>query len=186
MVTLVVAATLAGLAAPNMRVFMQNSRLTSAANDLLRTVQTARTEAMKRQKNVVACLSSNVETASPTCDGSMTNGWIVFQDDDNNWDHAASEQLIAKFAFDSAGMKLLADNSRRVSFAVSGFGNPAGSNAATQTPSTSIVMCDARGNTNAGGQSTARGLQISPTGRARVTRDVAQIDALLVLTGGAC
>ena len=186
MVTLVVAATLAGLAAPNMRVFMQNSQLTSAVNEMLRTVQSARTEATKRQKNVVVCISSNIDAATPACDGSMMNGWIVFQDDDGDWERAESEQLISSFTFDATSMNLLADESRRISFAATGFLSPAGANAATQTPSTSMVICDRRGNVTEAGQSVARGLQISPTGRARVTRDVSTIVTLLALTGGAC
>ena len=49
MITLAVAGTLAAIAVPNMRDFMRNNRLSSSANDLLRSVQVARSEAVKRQ-----------------------------------------------------------------------------------------------------------------------------------------
>jgi type IV fimbrial biogenesis protein FimT len=48
-----------------------------------------------------------------------------------------------------------------------------------------MVLCDERGNVNAGGElSAARGITISVTGRAGVTRDPNQIQALMTAIGG--
>ena len=61
MVTLGVGAILVGLVVPNMRDFMRNNRLSGGVNDMLHSLQVARTEAIKRQNgNVVVC-----GTASP-------------------------------------------------------------------------------------------------------------------------
>ena len=80
MITLAVAGTLAAIAVPNMRDFMRNNRLSSSANDMLRSVQVARSEAVKRQAIVAVCASSDPDAADPTCSGGALNGWIVFQD----------------------------------------------------------------------------------------------------------
>ena len=44
MITVAVAGTLAAIAVPNMRDFMRNNRLSSSANDMLRSVQIARSK----------------------------------------------------------------------------------------------------------------------------------------------
>src|SRR5207302_8366736 len=80
MVTVAVAGVLAMIAVPNMRSFVQNNRLSSASNDLLRSFNLARTEAIKHQTNVVVCASAAPMAAVPTCSYGPFNGWIVFQD----------------------------------------------------------------------------------------------------------
>src|SRR4051812_35200444 len=164
LITIVLVAILARIVAPNMSSFVLNTRLTSASYEMTRSIQTARTEAIKRQSNVVLCTSANPTAATPTCSKTGITGWIVFQDTNGNWDHAATEELIETHTFESSKMSLLADNDMIISFAVIGFTNPAGA----KTPSTAIVMCDSRGNTSVSGQSTARGISIAAgTGRAR-------------------
>lgn len=51
----VLAAILLGLAVPSLQSFIQNRRITTAANDLLAAIHLARTEAMKRGATVVMC-----------------------------------------------------------------------------------------------------------------------------------
>src|SRR5205814_10368713 len=80
LVTVAVAGVLAMMAVPNMRSFVQNNRLSSASNDLLRSFNLARTEAIKHQTNVVVCASAAPMAAVPTCSYGSFNGWIVFQD----------------------------------------------------------------------------------------------------------
>src|SRR5438270_13957883 len=55
MVTVVVVGVLAMMAVPNMRSFVQNNRLSSASNDVLRSVDLALTEAIQDQSTVVVC-----------------------------------------------------------------------------------------------------------------------------------
>jgi type IV fimbrial biogenesis protein FimT len=182
LIGIVVLAVLASLAVPSLRSFILNNRLTSANYALLRSIQTARTEAAKRQKNVVLCMSANPTASNPTCSTSGVQGWIVFEDGNNDWDRTSTEELIQVQTFEATQMALLADNDQRLSFAASGFTNAAG----TKTPSTSIVMCDKRGNTKVAGSSTARGMTVSATGRARTTRDYAEIGTLLTTVGSSC
>ena len=59
-----------GLAAPSFNEFRRNSRLTGVANDFLGAVQTARTEAIKRQLPVSICPSANPHR----CGGHLRTG----------------------------------------------------------------------------------------------------------------
>lgn len=172
LITVVIAGIVASIAVPNMRTFMQNSRLSSTANEMLRTIQTARTEAIKRQQTVVMCMTADPAAAAPVCNTANITGWIVFQDTNNNWDRDTAEEVFERHTFDSTKVSFLADQSKRLSFAASGFANPAGGTPSTQTPSTAMVLCDERGNTGTGNQSAARGLVIANTGRVRMTRVV--------------
>src|SRR2546421_6891647 len=79
MVTVAVAGVLAMMAVPNMRSFVQNNRLSSASNDLLRSFNLARTEAIKHQTNVVVCAVADPTLATPQCSYGPFKGWIVFQ-----------------------------------------------------------------------------------------------------------
>ena len=182
-ITMTIVAVLASIAVPSMRTYVLNTRLTSESQELVRSFQTARSEATKRQRNVVVCLSD----ATPACTTGTPTGWIVFEDTNANWDRdtgTASENPIEVHAFDSSKMYLLADKSKRVAFLASGFASPAGTTAATQTPSTVAVMCDSRGNkdsngTTTGTQSVARGIFIASTGRVRITKVLSDITTML-------
>jgi type IV fimbrial biogenesis protein FimT len=72
MVTIAVLVVLLGLAAPSFATFQRNSELTSAANTLLSSLAAARSEAMKRGRNV---------TVVPIDGTNWTSGWIVFVDE---------------------------------------------------------------------------------------------------------
>lgn len=182
MTTLAVAGVLAAIATPNMREFIRNSRLTSAANDMLHSMQVARAEAMKRRQNVVVCMSPDSSAANPACTAGGATGWIVFEDTNNSWSRNAGEQIIERQTF-SDTVHLVADQDYIVSFASSGFIAPAGA----ATPTTAVVMCDERGNVTVGNQSAARGVLISNLGRARVTRATSEIsDMLADRIGGGC
>jgi type IV fimbrial biogenesis protein FimT len=178
LVTIAIAAIVAGIAAPNLRDFMRNNRLTSTAGELVRSIQTARSEAVKRQNNVVVCTSANPTDTYPSCNSSNFTGWIVFQDNNNSWtpDNNITEPLIASQTFEPDRIKLLGDEGGRISFAATGFLHP--SNAGnTLQPTSVFVLCDSRGTKNAGNQSVARGIVISSgSGRPQLTRVKSQID----------
>ncbi len=183
MITVALVAVLASIAAPSMRTYVLNNRLNSVSQEFLRTLQTARSEATKRQRNVVVCTSSNPQGAVPLCAGTPI-GWIMFEDTDGNWVHSNDEAVLESHSFDSSKMYMLADGSRRVAYLATGFASPAGTTALTQTPSTAVVICDYRGNVDSNGgtdemNSIARGVIIAATGRARITKVLADIDAVL-------
>jgi len=76
MITVVVLVILATVALPNLRMTIQNNRMTAQANSFLTAFQLARTEALKRQDPVSVCPSSD----GATCAGDWEDGWIVFVD----------------------------------------------------------------------------------------------------------
>jgi type IV fimbrial biogenesis protein FimT len=188
MVTLAVAAILMAIAIPNLRDFLRNNRLTGGVNDLLHSIQVARTEAIKRQQgNVVVCGTTDpaAGTAALTCTYNTFQGWFVFQDLNGNWQRDAGEPVIETHTLIDASVTVKPDaNSDIVSFGPSGFANPAG----VRVPTATLVMCDARGVTSTGTGSTGRALFITATGRARATATYADVynTALALVIGGSC
>lgn len=180
MIAIAIAGVLAAVAIPNMRDFIRNNRLSSTANDLLRSLQVARGEAIKRQSNVAICASANPSANEPTCSDGPFSGWIVFQDTDNSWAREAGEDVVARQVVHSA-VTLVNDNESITSFAATGFTNKTPG----KDPVRNLVICDERGNQARGDtESTARALLISDTGRARISRVRAEITTALGATGG--
>jgi type IV fimbrial biogenesis protein FimT len=190
MFALAIAAILLGIAVPNMRSFMLNNRLTSSANELIRSFQTARTESAKLQQNVVVCLSAD----GATCTTTNYKGWIVFVDTNKDWTRQTTETLLETHTFDASNTHLFADNNKLLNYSPTGFSTASNG---TSTNSSAFVICDSRGYLDVSGgttgQSLARGIIVSPTGRVRVTRVVSSttannngIQQLLTTTGGSC
>lgn len=77
MITIVIAAILATVALPSFVATIQNNRLTGQANEIMASLQYARSEALKRGLPVEMCASSD----GATCDDANWNlGWIVLAD----------------------------------------------------------------------------------------------------------
>src|SRR5688572_29917545 len=169
MITLAVAGTLAAIAVPNVRDFMRNNRLTSAANDMLRSVQVARSEAVKRQRVMVACASSNPDAADATCSEGNMSGWIVFEDSNTNWDRdpAVDTEAVIDHKTVADGVTVVHDSTGKVSYNATGFAT----STPGQVPMSLVVICDTRGIVAVGDNSVARALLITPTGRARATKN---------------
>jgi type IV fimbrial biogenesis protein FimT len=68
MVALAVFAILATIGIPSLTNVIANNRATAAANELLSTLQFARSEAVKRNENIIA---------EPTDGDDWTEGWVV-------------------------------------------------------------------------------------------------------------
>jgi type IV fimbrial biogenesis protein FimT len=67
LVTLAIVAILASIAAPSFSVFIENQRVRSAANDLMATMNLARSEAVTRNASITVSEAT----------GGWSNGWIV-------------------------------------------------------------------------------------------------------------
>lgn len=81
MVTLALAAVLAGLAAPSIRDFIVRSRMSSVGNEFTASVLRARNEAVNRNICVTLCMSSSAGDVAPACNTSGEDwqvGWIAF------------------------------------------------------------------------------------------------------------
>lgn len=188
MITVCLVGMLLAAVIPNMRTFLRNNQLSGGVNDMLHSIQTARTEAIKRQNgNVVMCGTStpNLADAALTCDYATFKGWFVFQDTNGNWQHDAAEPVIERHDLLDTRVTVKTDaNARIVSFAPSGFANPAG----LKVPLRTLVICDSRGVQPVGNTATARALFITTTGRARASSTWQDVNntALPQVVGGSC
>jgi type IV fimbrial biogenesis protein FimT len=182
MVTLTIAGILAGIAIPNMRTFLWNNRIATTANDLLRSIQVARTEAIKRQLinavtglptglvAVCATTNSNAADNALTCSYGNFSQWFVFVDANNNGQHDNGETVLDRGA--AAPTNIVKSNQNGIlCFASTGFSNPV---CGTRTQVTAVTVC---------ANSTARALIISQTGRARISSLYADVNTSIVATG---
>lgn len=186
MVVLAIVGVIMGLAVPNFGVYIRNSRLTAAANDLLGSITRARTEAIKRQVPVAVCATSNPNAAVPTCNDGPFTAWVVWVDADNDWvpDNNVNEPVLDRHPALDASLTVQSDNDGRVKYLFTGFAAPASGGI---TPTSNIAMCDDRGTAlTIAGVSAARAIRIAATGRARVTKDQADVDNTLAAIGENC
>ena len=157
---------------PSMSSFMQNSRVTGAANDLHSSFQLARSEAARSKNNITICASANSMDAAAACGGVFDDGWIIFIN--LNGDLArggAGENVIRAHAPVDNRIDVTTNaGANYFSFAPSGLGRgDVGGNPSVVT----ATICDERGNVPAaGGASAARVLVVTPIGRAMVLREV--------------
>jgi type IV fimbrial biogenesis protein FimT len=172
MVTLALAAVILSIGAPNFNEFRRNNRLTSVGNEFLGAVQTARTEAIKRQAPVAVCPSGNPDDAAATCTGGPFSGWIVFVDTDNDCERDAAEDVIrVGTTIDPTVTARSTGNC--ASFGANGFRQIIAGKVAAQN----TLFCDDRGTAVQAGTnlSAARGVEVSNTGRSRVTRAMSEV-----------
>ena len=168
MFTIVVLAVLLGIGVPNFRDFIRNSRMTAAANDLLADINLARSEAVKRRARVTLCKSDGTD-----CDttASAFRRWIVFVDEGTPGEVDGSDAILRDSVISSA-IPTAAAEGTVVVYLGSGFPDVEASDLSR------VLFCDERGSAiTAGGLTAARGVAISATGRAVVSRDKAKVEA---------
>jgi len=182
MIAMALVAVIVGLAVPNARAFMKDSRLATASNDLLHSFQLARAAAITTQQNVAVCASTDPSAANPTCSYGAFNGWIVFVDRNSDWQVQPSEPILERHAALDSSITVRTDNDGIESYNQTGFASPTGA----KSPVRTILICDERGTAQIGSNSLARAVRIENTGRARVTRDVAEITSALAAVASPC
>src|SRR5262245_2755893 len=144
MMALAVIGVLAAVTIPSFNEFRLNSRMTSAANDLLAALNVARSEAIKRQVPVAFCGSPAPTAQPPTCDPNLT-GWVVWVDTDNDRVIDAAEQVVVAHEPLSTALDVTT-NFDVISYAATGFVQNFG-------PATrGILVCDERGDAIMGDQ----------------------------------
>ncbi len=77
MVTIAVLAILLAIGIPSFAPLIASNRLTSATNELIASLQTARTEAIRRNARITVCPAAPSATA---CSGNWRDGWMAFLD----------------------------------------------------------------------------------------------------------
>lgn len=192
MFTIALLAVIVGVGVPNLRDFVRNSRMTAAANDIVTDFNLARSEAVKRRVPVTLCKSQTlVQCDDDDADGPF-NSWIVFVDDpdpadadddtDGDGEVDAGEVILRQRTLPEAVTVLKRADQLRVTFLPSGF--PEVEPARIER----LLLCDVRGNVvGAGGDSTARAIEIFATGRPNVYRAIDTVTEFESdITIGAC
>lgn len=98
-------------ATPAFTTLVNNNRLSSAANEMVGSLQLARAEALRRNARVVVCRSENPDATSPTCVAAKGNwlGWIAFVDSDRDGEFDATETLIRRHSLGGSVYVLASD-----------------------------------------------------------------------------
>jgi type IV fimbrial biogenesis protein FimT len=187
MIVLTLAAIILALGAPSFSEFRRSNRMAGISNDFLVGLQVARSEAIKRQASVSLCPSQNPgddEAAACTAERDFS-GWIVFTDPNNDCQRDDTEELLqvgerVDTGVNPATRTTSAADGTCVSFAATGFTRPEPGSGTL--PMRHTVFCDGRGNTKQPGTelSSSRGIELTVTGRARITRDIAEINGFAV------
>ncbi len=180
MLVVTIAGLLLAVGVPAMGNFLRNARITNAANDVMAGLHFTRSEAIKRRLPVTLCTSADPLNPNPACSASaFLTGWIAFVDTNQSGQRDAGEAVLLQREPMPATITARASaNPFRVTYLLNGF--------ALNAAAAQLVLCDERGNAPSGGElSAARGIQIAVTGRAGVTRDMGEIQALIDDIGAA-
>jgi type IV fimbrial biogenesis protein FimT len=195
MIVVALVGLILAIGAPSFGEFRRSNRMAGVANDFLVGIQIARSEALKRQTGVSMCPSDTPEADAAVCTDDMNfAGWIVFADPNNNCQREVDDdrEVILQIGTrvdtaTSPGRRTtsVADGNC-IGFAATGF--------TRQTPGPGLVtarhtlFCDDRGDAPQPGTelSSSRGVDLSPTGRARVTRVIrdGKLDGFDIGCGG--
>lgn len=147
---------------PGFQAMYQNNRQVISTNEVVSSLQLARSEALKRGQTVTVCRVADSTVTTPAC-ASGTNwssGWIVYADDAANigtYD-TATDTLIQRHQGVQDGQTLAGNNNvaNRVSFSEIGL---------SQGTNGTLTLCDGRGTADSGIHT--REIVISTTGRVR-------------------
>lgn len=90
MITLTIMAAMLTIAVPGLQQFLISGNLISLSNDIMASLNFARSEAVKRGLSVSLCPSAN----RTTCTGSWSQGWIVFVDNNSDGELNGSDALL--------------------------------------------------------------------------------------------
>lgn len=89
-ITVAILAIIAVIALPSFNVVIVSNRLSAGANELVGSLQLARSEAIRRGSRVVVCPSST----GADCAGAWSDGWIVFEDRNRDRGVTAGEPIL--------------------------------------------------------------------------------------------
>ncbi len=108
LVALSILAILLAVGVPALSQFSVNSRLSHYANSIFSDLALARSEAIKRNRRVVLCKSSDGLTCTNT--GDWSQGWIVFADPDNDGNRDGGDLIIHKMPASAPGYRLMGNS----------------------------------------------------------------------------
>lgn len=80
---------------PGFRALVNGNRLAASSNEMIANLQTARMEAIRRNRRVVVCASANANAGtSASCANASIDGWITFVDEDRSNAFNAGDTLL--------------------------------------------------------------------------------------------
>jgi len=111
LIVLALAAILLGAAVPSFQSLMSKNQLTATTNTLVYSLQTTRSEAVKRAVAAGVCTSDNSLEPDATCSpgSGYVKGWIAYIDDDGNGKRNDSEEIIMAVEDRGPAFKINAD-----------------------------------------------------------------------------
>lgn len=149
LVTIIILAILLSIAVPNFVTFVQNNRLVGQTNDLVTSLNYARSEAIKRGIRVSVCSRLDNATCSGAAVFNWDTGWLVFINPNNNAVADAGETVLQVRQPLGNGNTLRTAGIQRVTYQSSGFSGNAGT----------FRLCDSRGSAS------GRAITVSLQGR---------------------
>jgi len=171
MFVLAIVAIALGIGVPAFTTMLANTRMTEATNDLVSSLQAARSEAIKRQVTVTFCPTA---AGDGPClnDGSPASGWTVFVDRNGDAAIGADDVVLQRHAALAPQLRggLRINPAGAPGYIVF---NGSGAVGTTALPDsvTDIQLCDGRGDIDTGGGVAAgRWIQILPIGRIALER----------------
>ena len=161
LVTLVVGGVLVTIAAPSFQGAIARNRVATLTNEMVGSLNIARSEAIKRGVRVTVCKSSD----QLTCTGTWSDGWIVFSDEGVKETIDGGDEILRIHgdigqgrSFEWYGEDESSSSVDAVSFLSTGF-TSAGVKG-------TFTTCDSTDNVK-----NARGIVISKTGQTRLSID---------------
>jgi type IV fimbrial biogenesis protein FimT len=124
MVTLFIASILFAVAIPSFKQMSARNRLVTYTNDLISSVNLARSEAVRRGAPVSICHSKDAES----CGGTWSDGWITFSDPDGDGDIAKAEDIVRVHEAFATKYTLAADDAfdTHITYGADGSANASG------------------------------------------------------------
>lgn len=103
MVGLTVLAIVLVAAVPGFQALVNGNRLAATSNEVIASLQTARMEAIRRNRRVIVCASANANAgADATCADAGIDGWITFVDNDRDNTFGAGDTLLRNSMVDGS------------------------------------------------------------------------------------
>ncbi|MGH8562936.1 MAG: GspH/FimT family pseudopilin [Gammaproteobacteria bacterium] len=171
MVAVAVLAIALGAGVPSMSEFIKNSRLAAHTNDLLASLHLARTEAGKRNARVTLCKSADATTCTTAAGTGWEIGWVVFADAAPFGTREGADPVLDSHGVAATNVSITPRAADTIGDFVSYTSRGAIRDAAGAAQNGVFRVCDERGLGH------ARGLVLSPTGRAEFTKDMSVIGA---------
>jgi type IV fimbrial biogenesis protein FimT len=176
-ISLVVAAILFGIAAPNLANIIREHRLSGQVNGFVADLNFARSEAIQRNTAVTVCKSGDPFADPPVCTTTSTTpwttGWVIFVDTGTNGQFdAATDTVLRRHQALENNIGLYTDDcnsgiANNITYLGNGVlritGTPTVSCGPANPDNYNMYFCDQRGP----GQ--ARSILVSSVGRARVS-----------------